>query len=1051
MDQDRWRTVNHIFHAALEVSPSERHSFVLTASNGDPEVQAEVELLLEADQDAGSYLETPLVPEAVFTNTNPPVTPGDVLCNRFRILRAVGEGGMGHVFEAYDSELAVHVALKIIRPEIASNPEALTRFRQEVRLARRITHPNVCRTFDIEREASGVGTEGEARQALIFLTMEFLQGETLDSRIKRSGALLLDDALQIAKQIADAMAAAHSLGILHRDMKPANIMLVPADSATDKRFRAVITDFGLARLDSALLQGHRSALSLSGRPIGTLAYMSPEQLEGAAVSTATDVYAFGLILFEMVTGSRAFPSDNFLTGIAKRLNGQPPSAAAVVPSLPARWGRAIEGCLRLRPTDRFESATAAVAILDGGRIDVPRVGRRRLVQHLLLTSWPLQRRLYVVCALFLAAMALFFGRTRLYQSSANSKVDPGALIYLTQVKNLTGERSLDDLTELLRASLGQSAQINLLDQSRVGDTLQLMTKAPDTAIDSAIARQIAMRTGAARVVFATVAGSAGSYRLNIDIQQPDSTPSRYREHWNESFPWKTSTTAVHRGTIPQELLNAIRRASDWIRFKAGESRNDIAHLDSPPEDVTTGNWEALEKYEEAMRFHAVGKTADAVYSLQNAVEIDPQFALAFGRLGDLEVSVGRFSDGFKSYEKALDTEEDTRLTRRERDRLRGLYAMDTGDYAAAEAAFRDYSIYYPNDYLGSFYRGYPLMMLGRTEEALETLRHSLRLDSSRSSPPLQLGLFDAALGNFAEAHQMADHLKQTGYAFHSGTVLGVSDFIENHYKEAMTNFERIGTEYQAQPSDHPWALSMQARIAAERGEYQMAASFLNQAIRESAAQGDVPEQAAELLDRAYIECKQQQFPESLEDVRRATSMETSAKSRILAGWVLGQDLVFAPDHFTPSIRQELTDLISKSSTEHFGMISDISRYLLHGYLLIANHRWNEAIPEFRKASALDAPGHPRAYLPQSLVIVAAHTHDPATARALRTEALSLYAQISFHPSLIWYSAKNYPPGYYADQIDAYLELAKAQKESGNDFDRANALYVQLRPREQSIH
>ena len=198
MDQDRWKTVNHIFHAALEVSPSERHAFVHSASNGDPELQAEVELLLKADQDAGSYLETPLLPGELFSSSAPPVSPGDVLCGRFRILRAVGEGGMGHVFEAYDSELAVHVALKIIRPEIASNPETLNRFRQEVRLARQITHPNVCRTFDIERETSVVDPASGTKKELVFLTMEFLLGETLDSRVKRSGLLPLDEALQIA-------------------------------------------------------------------------------------------------------------------------------------------------------------------------------------------------------------------------------------------------------------------------------------------------------------------------------------------------------------------------------------------------------------------------------------------------------------------------------------------------------------------------------------------------------------------------------------------------------------------------------------------------------------------------------------------------------------------------------------------------------------------------------------------------------------------------------------------------------------------------------------
>ena len=236
MDQDRWKTINHIFHAALEVSSSERQAYVLSASHGDQELQAEVELLLKADEDAGDYLESPLMPADLFTNPDLSLNPGDVLCERFRILRAVGQGGMGHVFEAYDSELAVRVALKIIRPEIASNPEALTRFRQEVRLARRITHPNVCRTFDIDRETRVVDPVRNVNQEVVFLTMEFLEGETLDSRIKRIGSLPLEEALHVARQIADALAAAHAMGIVHRDMKPANIMLVPAESPSAHGF-----------------------------------------------------------------------------------------------------------------------------------------------------------------------------------------------------------------------------------------------------------------------------------------------------------------------------------------------------------------------------------------------------------------------------------------------------------------------------------------------------------------------------------------------------------------------------------------------------------------------------------------------------------------------------------------------------------------------------------------------------------------------------------------------------------------------------------------------
>ena len=315
MDQHRWKAVNHIFHAALEVSPSERGRFVTNASCGDEAIEKEVMVLLDADKDAGSYIDTPIIGpnafHAAITSWFPGLGSGDVLCGRFQILREVGEGGMGHVFAAFDTELRVQVALKIIRPEFAADPEALARFRQEVRLARTITHRNVCRTFDLERESRPVdGQRGSCRE-IVFLTMEFLEGETLAARIKREGSVPLNEAIQIAHQVAAALDAAHSLGIVHRDIKPGNIVL---SSAEDGRgFRAVVTDFGLARA-TGVLSGGTSSFSNVRNPIGTLAYMAPEQLEGRAVSSATDVYAFGLVLFEMVTGRRAFPSDMLLGG-----------------------------------------------------------------------------------------------------------------------------------------------------------------------------------------------------------------------------------------------------------------------------------------------------------------------------------------------------------------------------------------------------------------------------------------------------------------------------------------------------------------------------------------------------------------------------------------------------------------------------------------------------------------------------------------------------------------------------------------------------------------
>jgi tetratricopeptide (TPR) repeat protein len=410
MDRVRWKTVNEIFHAALELPAGERDAFLSAAADGDVELIAEVEDLLKADEDAGSYFESPLIARESLLAPPPSVNPGDVLCGRFKIVRAVAEGGMGHVFEAFDSELTVPVALKVIRPEIASNPEALRRFRQEVRLARRITHPNICRTFDFERDVRVVDPESGTEQEIVFLTMEFLEGETLAAHIQQNGAIPMDLGLHIARQIADALVAARSLGVVHRDVKPANVMLVANANSDRQTFRVVITDFGLARIDPPGSTRHRSSLSHTARPLGTLAYMAPEQLEGKPVSAATDIYAFGLVLFEMATGQRAFPSDNFLNGITQRLRGSAPNPETLVPDLPETWRHAIDGCLRTRPEERFKSAADVVSVLEGGKVKPPATWKK--------DRRPTQRRILyaVITAAACGAMIFFWTRARVYQT-----------------------------------------------------------------------------------------------------------------------------------------------------------------------------------------------------------------------------------------------------------------------------------------------------------------------------------------------------------------------------------------------------------------------------------------------------------------------------------------------------------------------------------------------------------------------------------------------------------------------------------------------------------
>lgn len=243
---------------------------------------------------------------------------GAVVAQRYRVLRFVAAGGMGDVYEAQDQELGTRVALKTLRLDLLGDEGAKERFKTEILLARKVTHPHVCRIFDLGTHRP----DGDGRP-VTFLTMEYLQGETLADRMVRAGRLAPEEALPLVGQISEALAAAHRAGVIHRDLKPANVMLVPSGEAS----RAVVMDFGLAR------GGERdSGLSRPDHVLGTPAYIAPEQIEGHAVSAATDVYALGVVMYEMLTGTLPFAGGSAVTVALKRLSEEPSSPACTFPT-----------------------------------------------------------------------------------------------------------------------------------------------------------------------------------------------------------------------------------------------------------------------------------------------------------------------------------------------------------------------------------------------------------------------------------------------------------------------------------------------------------------------------------------------------------------------------------------------------------------------------------------------------------------------------------------------------------------------------------------------
>jgi serine/threonine protein kinase len=384
MTPEEYALLERLFHEARELPADARPSKVAEVrEEHGAEMAAKLEDLLAT----------------ISTERMPPPPPdprgwtlrkGDVILNRFRIVGPLGRGGMGEVYEAEDEEMG-RVALKTIRAEVRS-AQSLRRFRQEVQLARKVTHPNVCRIHEFFPPGEG------STPATAFLTMELLEGATLSRRISDSGPLPWTEAQSLALQLCQGLQAIHEAGIIHRDFKSPNVMLATHQGAHRGTPRAVVMDLGLARQDDAEKPDkERNAMTLRGAVMGTPNYMAPEQIEGGAVTPATDIYAFGVVLFEMVTGKLPFDASTPMANAVRRAKRLPP-VSSIQPGVPAFLDGVIERCLQYEPEQRFQSAEELAKALTGGGVE-PQPNARRI-------SWVLLAVL-VIPAVLLAVSGVF--------------------------------------------------------------------------------------------------------------------------------------------------------------------------------------------------------------------------------------------------------------------------------------------------------------------------------------------------------------------------------------------------------------------------------------------------------------------------------------------------------------------------------------------------------------------------------------------------------------------------------------------------------------------
>ncbi|MGD1025154.1 MAG: protein kinase [Candidatus Sulfotelmatobacter sp.] len=613
--QDNWEAVKALFEAALEQDAARRSSFLRERCQ-DASVCAEVERLLAEHDQAASFLSTaPLsdpVPDPASTTQE--LSVSQVLAGRFRIIRFIAGGGMGEVYEADDQELRERVAVKTIRPEILMQSNAMARFKREVLLARKVTHPNVCRIFDLFRHRP----EGEGgRDEIVFISMELLRGKSLAARLKERGRMSMGEALPLIGQMASALAAAHDAGIVHRDFKPGNVVLVgvPGQDAE----RAVVTDFGLALQSLASDEG----ISFSTGPglLGTPAYMAPEQLECRPATKASDVYALGLVIFEMLTGEKPFTGDNPLASAFKRLTQAPPPPRNFVPDLSPACESVILRCLALHPADRFPNAReVAVALAENS----PQAVTTRPIAVPLHPAPTSKRSRSTVAGISILLILAALAGVGVHEwRTLHPTVKP--FVVVAGLKNDSGDPAYDwlatDLSETLTADLGASTDIQTVPPDELARVRTELSIPPTQNLESQNLAEVRQVLGANYVVFGSYSINSQSLEktLTLDLHLEDSsgkTLGSFQRSGNETEYGKLVTE------VAAEVLSKLGKA----RLPETEA--------SQLQNLYPSNREARKLYFEAVDKLRSMDAPGALDSLKKAAQQEPGNVAIHSTLAD---------------------------------------------------------------------------------------------------------------------------------------------------------------------------------------------------------------------------------------------------------------------------------------------------------------------------------------------------------------------------------------------------------------------------------
>ena len=737
LDETGWAQVKDAFQTLLEMDAAGRAVYLASASVPE-DLRRTLEELLRANEEAGSFLNLPPelspaeAPMAVRSAAQGRLPDGFLLARRFRVRRFLAKGGMGEVYEADDLELKMRVAIKTIRPEIAAYAGVLERFRREVQLAMQVTHPHVCRVFDLLRDCDS--SLGE----IVFLSMEFLEGPTLGAVLREQGRMTTERAMEILLQVLSGLKAAHGAGVLHRDLKPENIVL---EAGRDAAVRAVITDFGMAWSAKSSVD-----LTLTGSGqvlLGTPEYMSPEQIEGKELSAASDIYSLGLVMYQMVTGTQAFASETPLYSVLRRMTEAPLPPSRVEAEIDPRWDRIVSRCLDRDVKRRYGSVAELEAALVE-RMRPARAGEARWWRQVAnARRWLFSGRgeTFAIAGLVLCVTGIWATTWPLH---GGVPAGHNLTLVLADVVNTTGDAMLDDtLNVAIGAKLQQSPFLSVMPDAKVREQLRFMGLADHARLTESVAREVCERGQGQVVVQASIAGTAQGYLLGMRAEQCQTG----------------KVLADERIPVDRQasVLQALDQATDAIRPKLGESLESIRRYDVSLGEATTNSLEALAEFSAGGNWSSPGPAALAHY--QRAIALDPNFALAYARLGTIYGNMGETERSEAALREAWDRRD--RVTEWERFYIDShYYGFVTGEIEKEKATYEQWASVYPHDMAWTMNLGVDYGFAGEFDKAVALQKRASEEEPGNAASYANLAQYYLAEDKPDEAGAVLDEARK---------------------------------------------------------------------------------------------------------------------------------------------------------------------------------------------------------------------------------------------------------------------------------------------------